>query len=165
KRPEEVIALRRIYGPAFFLIAVFASEDDRLSFLTNDKNIPYDRAVRLMARDEAEKEEYGQRMRETFALADVFVDLNAKDFKDQLSHFLNLLFGHPRETPTKDENAMFIAYAASLRSASLSRQVGASITTKDDELVAIGCNDVPCFGGGLYWPGKDDQRDHVLKYD
>src|SRR5207237_806457 len=31
--------------------------------------------------------------------------------------------------------------------------------------VATGCNDVPAPGGGLYWRGAGDQRDHVLGVD
>jgi len=60
---------------------------------------------------------------------------------------------------------MFLAYAASLRSGQLGRQVGAAITTRDGDVLAVGCNDVPKPGGGLYWPGPSDQRDHILKYD
>jgi deoxycytidylate deaminase len=55
---------------------------------------------------------------------------------------------------------MFAAYSASLRSACLSRQVGAAITAKSGEVIATGCNDVPKAGGGLYShaSGKDDMR-------
>lgn len=162
KRPEEVLTLRRIYGSGFYLIGVFATEKERLDFLKIDKNVPHDTAVDLIERDQAETDKHGQRTRETFELADAFIYLNANDFKEQLRRVLNLIFGHPFETPSQDENAMFMAYAASLRSAALPRQVGASIVTETGELVAIGCNDVPCAGGGLYWPGSRDKRDHKL---
>lgn len=169
KRPEEVVALRRIYGPGFFLIGVFASEKDRLQYLTRDKNIPRNKAQELIQRDEHEEEvPMGQRTRNTFQLADAFLKLKADElekFKDQLSRFVNLAFGKPVETPTPEENAMFLAYAASLRSADLSRQVGAAVVTKTGEVVGLGCNDVPREGGGLYWPGPDDQRDYVREFD
>ena len=29
----------------------------------------------------------------------------------------------------------------------------------------MGCNDVPRPGGGLYWPGEDDQRDAIIGFD
>ncbi len=54
---------------------------------------------------------------------------------------------------------MFLAYAASLRSADLSRQVGAVVVSAMGDIIATGANDVPAFGGGLYWPGPSDQRD------
>ena len=44
---------------------------------------------------------------------------------------------------------MFNAFAASLRSTCLSRQVGAAIADSKNELLSIGWNDVPAYGGGL----------------
>lgn len=46
---------------------------------------------------------------------------------------------------------MFLAFSASLRSADLSRQVGAVIT-KNREILGAGANDCPKPNGGLYWP-------------
>jgi deoxycytidylate deaminase len=46
---------------------------------------------------------------------------------------------------------MFLAFSASLRSADLSRQVGA-VVTQGDEVISTGANDCPKAGGGLYWP-------------
>lgn len=60
---------------------------------------------------------------------------------------------------------MFLAYAASLRSADLSRQVGAVVVSSEREVIATGANDVPKFGGGQYWHGEDDQRDWKRGYD
>jgi deoxycytidylate deaminase len=60
---------------------------------------------------------------------------------------------------------MYLAYAASLRSADLSRQVGAVITKSHGDVVSVGANDVPCAGGGQYWPDKNDQRDHAKRED
>jgi cytidine deaminase len=71
-----------------------------------------------------------------------------------------ILFGHPFVTPTREEFGMFQAKAAALRSADLSRQVGAAITTRSGDVIAVGTNEVPRAGGGLYWPGDDgDARD------
>lgn len=85
--------------------------------------------------------------------------------QEELGRFLDIIFGYPYSTPTRDEHAMFLAYASSLRSAQLGRQVGAVIVSKDGEVISTGANDVPRFGGGLYWPGSDDKRDHVVGYD
>ncbi|MCB1018320.1 MAG: dCMP deaminase family protein [Acidobacteria bacterium] len=163
KRPEEVAALREIYGPAFFLIGVSASESDRLHHLTQDKHISETEAERLMKRDLDEGEEYGQKTRETYHLSHVFValgdDQSHTSLKTQVRRFVDLVFGHPYQTPTLDEHSMFLAYAASFRSADLSRQVGAAIVTEKGDVLAVGCNDVPKSGGGLYWPGEADGRD------
>lgn len=55
---------------------------------------------------------------------------------------------------------MYVAYASGLRSACLSRQVGASIMNSDGVVIATGRNDVPKAGGGLYGPedGNSDAR-------
>jgi deoxycytidylate deaminase len=60
---------------------------------------------------------------------------------------------------------MFLAFTSSLRSADLSRQVGAVVVSAAGDVVAVGANDVPQARGGLYWPGPDDQRDHVKGED
>jgi deoxycytidylate deaminase len=165
KRPEEVTMLRKIYGLGFYLIGIFASQEERLEYLTNDKNIPKPDALKLMKRDEDEGQTFGQRTRDTFQLADVFVKLTDDAYKKQLERFLDLVFKFPYHTPEPDEHAMFLAYAGGLRSGQLSRQVGASLRSRTGDVIAVGCNDVPRAGGGLYWPGAYDQRDHIRKYD
>jgi len=152
--------LRRIYGPGFFLIGVFASEQCRRDYLEVQKGLEPNQATALIERDENENEPYGQRTRDTFQWCDVFVELEGDEYKTGLSRFLSLVFGNPHCTPRKQEYAMFFAYAASLRSGSLARQVGAAVTNSAGDLLAVGCNDVPRPGGGLYWEGdKDDDRD------
>jgi deoxycytidylate deaminase len=165
KRPEEVELLRAIYGDGFFLIGVFATENDRLKYLSQDKNVPPKQAVQLMRRDQEESVPFGQRSRRTFELADVFIRLKSDEYKGQLERFLDLVFGYPYNTPEPDEHAMFLAYSASLRSGQLARQIGAAVRSAGGDIIATGCNDVPRAGGGLYWPGPDDARDHVLRFD
>jgi deoxycytidylate deaminase len=118
-----------------------------------------------MKRDEDEALLFGQRTRDTFQLADVFVKLSEDAYKKQLERFLDLVFGFPYHTPEPDEHSMFLAYTAALRSGQLGRQVGASIRSGIGDVVALGCNDVPRPGGGLYWPGPEDQRDHIRRWD
>lgn len=165
KRPEEAQALRAIYGPGFFLVSVFSSQSDRLEFLVKTKSVPAEQARELLDRDADERDEFGQRTTEAFQLADVFVE--ASQCKPQIQRLLDLIFGAPFITPNLSEYAMFMAYAASVRSAQLGRQVGAALAAPSGEVLALGCNDVPRFGGGLYWPtdGDSDRRDHVLGYD
>lgn len=82
--------------------------------------------------------------------------------------FLALLFGEAIITPTRDEHGMFLAQAAALRSSSLSRQVGAAVLNAYGEVLALGVNEVPRYGGGQYWgaKGEVDGRDHVFRgYD
>ena len=167
KRPEEVALLRQIYGPGFFLIGVYAPEQERLMYLQTQKGVSEEKARKLLRDDQSEKSisDFGQNTRETYALADVFIQQDQGIYEDQLSRFVDLIFANPFITPEIDEHSMFLAYTAALRSGDLSRQVGAAICTSVGDIVALGCNDVPKFGGGLYWPGEADQRDHVRGSD
>lgn len=91
-------------------------------------------------------------MGKTFPLADYFVTSESRpDLEKQLKRLVQLTFGNPYVSPTRDEQAMFFAKAAALRSLDLSRQVGAAIVSEDGEILSSGCNEVPRFGGGLYW--------------
>ncbi len=61
---------------------------------------------------------------------------------------------------------MYAAKSASLRSADLSRQVGAAIFTDAGELVTQGCNEAPKAFGGTYWDSETpDYRDVRIGYD
>lgn len=85
---------------------------------------------------------------------------------------VELWFGYPFHTPTFDEYAMFMAFAAALRSADLSRQVGSVVALKN-EIISTGANDCPKCGGGLYWPERSgncisdhpDGRDYMRGED
>lgn len=62
-------------------------------------------------------------------------------------------------SPSQDETGMFTASSAALRSACLSRQVGAAIMDDNCNILSTGCNDVPAAGGGLYsCESKSDKR-------
>lgn len=157
KHPDEVNALRRIYGNGFFLIGVYAEPEDRKNVLTRRKNMSEEQADKLMKRDESEGLPYGQSTRDTFHLSDFFVHLlegnedEVKKTQNTLKRFLKVVFASPYQTPLFDEYAMFMAFAAATRSADLSRQIGA-VVAKNNEVLATGVNDCPRYGGGTYWP-------------
>lgn len=155
KHPEEVRRLRRVYTDGFYLIGVHSSKEMRRDHLT-EKNIDPPQAEELIKRDEDEVEGHGQHTRDTFHLADFFIHLGDKDlpWKNDLWRILDLIFRYPYFTPTFDEYAMFMAFASSLRSADLSRQIGAVIA-RNNEIIATGANDCPKPEGGLYWPKCD----------
>lgn len=162
KRPDEIIRLRQVYRPGLYVIGVFATEEERVEYLTRRKGYTKPQAEHLMRIDESQAEdEYGQRNRKTFHLADVFVATKDGDYKNQLERFLDLIFGNPFVSPTRNEHGMFLAAAASLRSAQFGRQVGAAILNNFGDVLSVGCNDVPRAEGGLYWEDdSDDCRDH-----
>lgn len=198
KNPEEVKTLREVYGTGFYLFAINESERFRLENLIETKNMGKEDATSLIKRDLDEGTLYGQKTRGVFELADFHLSLNGWEkaqgkfparksatekkqaakklvMQKQIERIIQLIFGNPFITPTFDEYAMFMAYSAGLRSADLSRQIGAVIATLGDEIVAMGANDCPKFGGGQYWPIYDEDtftyrdvengRDYMRGYD
>lgn len=172
--------LRRIYGVGFFLLGVSSPRDVRERELadaiargrgvTKSSRKAFSEiqqtAAKLVRKDEGEKSTFGQKLRETFHLSDFFLRLaddstrSKEAATEELRRFVELVMGNMEHTPRKDEYLMFQAYAASLRSGALARQVGAALATIDGEVIGLGCNDVPRAGGGLYWPeDPDDDRD------
>jgi deoxycytidylate deaminase len=176
KNPAEVDRLRRVYGTGFYLIGVHQGRSarvDRLADLISRSRGESSRPSRfrkhaeeLVELDFDDRDELGQKVSETFHLADVFVSLASggpparRRAKTALKRFVRVMLGATDETPSRDENAMFFAHSAALRSGDLSRQVGAVLTDVDGEVRAIGCNEVAKAFGGQYWAGdKPDGRD------
>lgn len=171
KRPEEIHTLRSVYGTALFVIAAHAPLSTRVETLSHqiarsrasgDADRFRERAEELIERDAAELDtSFGQNLRMTFPEADVIVDASqAEDLRKQVARVVRIIFSAPFETPTISEFAMFHAKAAALRSADLGRQVGAAIVNADGDVIAVGANEVPRAGGGLYWPdASPDGRD------
>lgn len=169
KHPEEVRLLRSVYGPRFVLVGAWSPKEERAAstvqrlrkMVPNREQSWYDQQVpRLMSRDEKDgSQSLGQRVRDTFELADAYVALKTgHPISEEIGRLVRLLFGAPFETPTRDEQAMFQAFGARLRSSAGGRQVGAVAIDSDGELLASGTNDVPRAGGGQYWTG--DSPDH-----
>lgn len=169
--------LRRIYGNKFVLIAAYLPRDKRLQNLAerianskgsmrNEDFIESARALNKVDEEESGNP-LGQNVRDTFPLADVFIDGSDPDhLVRSVNRFVELWFGHPFHTPSKTEYGMFLAKAAAVRSAALPRQVGASIATVIGDVVATSTNEAPKFKGGLYWPDDpNEKRDYHLGYD
>jgi cytidine deaminase len=170
KRRGEVDVLRSIYGPSFLLIAAYSPRLRRIDDLAHsiakshnqfDADGFRETAERLVEVDETEGVPLGQNVRETFPLADVFVRTDGpREIRQALLRFVEALFGFPFHTPTSDELGMMHARVSALRSSDLSRQVGSAIATSEGDIVSVGTNEVPRFGGGSYWPTDDrDSRD------
>jgi cytidine deaminase len=172
KHPDEARTLQDIYGKRFILIAAHAGDRRDQADLaaaiahSNSSSVSsehVEEAHRIAERDQAEADNpFGQNVRDTYPLADCFVDVsNEENLKREIQRFIELLFGAPVETPRVDEYGMFLATGASLRSAALGRQVGAAILDSCGAVIATGTNEVPRAGGGQYWAGDEyDRRDH-----
>jgi deoxycytidylate deaminase len=176
KRPEEIESLRRLYGENFVLVAAYGQEARRAEAMARriaasrdefDHRAYLGAAYELIRRDEGEEGRFGQSLRDSFWRADLFVDpSDDTEMQAAVKRFVELLFGRRISTPTKDENAIFAAWAAALRSGSLARQVGAVIVDDRGSVLASGTNEVPRAFGGVYWEDDpDDSRDHLSGVD
>lgn len=160
KRPEEVELLRALYRNLFYLVGVTKPHAQRVRLL-EDEGVDESETAGLMAIDRSEEGDHGQKLEKTLHLADFFVRNDvAMDQRDAIDRFVRLVHGDKSQTPDRMELGMYAAYAAGLRSACLSRQVGASISSPEGDILSTGCNDVPAPGGGLYTSrsGKPDFR-------
>jgi deoxycytidylate deaminase len=166
KHPDEVARLRHVYGKGFFLIGVSAPRRIRRETLKN-RNFPHDDANRLLDKDAAEEETFGQQTRATFELADAYLrvdgESDTRQVQAKVRRIVDILLSCPFHPPTQEEHAMFMAYAAALRSSDLSRQVGAVVANRSGDVVASGANDAPTPSGGPSSPARieftDDVRD------
>lgn len=178
KRQEEIGLLRQIYGRLFVLISVYSDVENRERFLiekiadshavSRPKSQHQSNARALLDRDENEEGvQHGQGLRNTFPLADLFLNIDDQEAAEKaLDRFLRAFFGAYTESPTPDEYGMYLAKSASFRSLDLSRQVGAAIVAGPGEIVTMGCNEVPKPNGGTYWAGDDpDDRDYHRGHD
>jgi deoxycytidylate deaminase len=126
-------------------------------------------AEKLVNDDQNEsKEEFGQRVSKIFHDADFVInnDIQKRSVDSQFQRFFELLFSSNTQTPTKQEYGMYHAKSAALRTADLSRQVGAAVFSESGEIVAMGSNEVPKAGGGTYWSDDEfDDRDFQRNVD
>jgi len=161
KTPDELETLRAIYGSRLIVIAAYSPKDQRLEHLarqiaasrgTENRSKWVHQPQELIARDEKEERAGGQDVSGTFHRADFFVRGWSREVaRTDIRRVLEILFGSPFRTPTRDEHGQFIAAGAALRSAEFSRQVGAAIATPKGSVIAVGTNEVPKAGGGSHW--------------
>lgn len=151
RNPEEINCLRKSFAE-FFLVGVFAEpelrwgrvkgkyDEDRRNFDEDDK------------RDSNGGVEYGQRVTDSFRMADIILlnnenivegNKNEEIFLAKLKQKIYLIEGKESFVPTYIETNMAIAYAASMRSSCLKRKVGAVIVDITGDVFSSGYNEVP----------------------
>lgn len=176
KRPEEIHLLRKVYGRKFIQISVSLDAEERIKrlakrFSAKKSNLSPDDALNaakaLVRRDLNEQSaKHGQRIEDVFYLGDVFVSASSEaTASSTIARFIEALFGRNSVSPNRDEYGMYIAASASLRSIDTARQVGAALFSERGEVIALGSNEVPAFGGGTYWtdheePHRDFEEGH-----
>jgi deoxycytidylate deaminase len=172
RHPAEAHLLRRLYQDAFTLVGVVCDPAERSVRLRGelydfkDRQLPGTIADvgAFMDRDADAPEKHGQHVVDTFHEADFFVD-NSRDAKDDpmntamnepLRRLVRLLTSGGVIRPSVAETAMHQAHSAQLKSACLSRQVGAALVDGQGNVVATGTNEVPKAGGGVYGEAFDE---------
>ena len=161
KHPHEVDLLRHVYGNSFCVIGVGCRPDIRTIRLQTKMNIDNaddEKLIDFVQRDAEDSEhKYGQQVNDTFHRADYFVDNTSSrenigqfTLPDELKRLCDIVFTGKIHRPRSEERGMYHAHAASMRSSCLSRQVGASILDANGDVVSVGANEVPKFGGGSY---------------
>jgi deoxycytidylate deaminase len=178
RHPAETSLFRRTYANAFALVGVVCEDRERrrrilAKFFTGpeqkDKGLVAE-AEAFISRDaDDEKDTHGQHVTDAFYEADFFVDNTEDDSKDEkqlldepLARLVTIIAHDKIERPTIEETAMHHAHSARVRSACLSRQVGAALLDRDGTVVATGTNEVPRAGGGVYGERSADtgEPDH-----
>jgi len=163
KHIDELEHFRCVYGNMFFQVGVLCEEDERLNRLIINKKICKKDAVEILENDRKHLSKNGMNVSKVLCESDFFIE-NTKDnvtsIEPEIKRFVELLFGVGVHTPTLHEYAMCCAQVSGVRSACLSKQVGAAIVAKDGAIISLGRNDVPKFGGGLYCceDGSNDNR-------
>jgi deoxycytidylate deaminase len=77
-----------------------------------------------------------------------------------LDRLVDVLTARPHLRPNRYEQALYLAKAASLRSAGLRGGIGCVLLDQHGDVLAAGANEVPRGGGGQYWcDSPDDSRD------
>jgi deoxycytidylate deaminase len=184
RHPAEVNLLRHLYQDAFVLIAVVCDEDIRRTRLSEKLGKPEPKKLDdLMRRDEKDNVKHGQQVAKAFQLADFYVDNTPDRFlysethvklkenpdwniNEELQRLVRIVNHEGVQRPKIEETAMHHAYSAQLRSACLSRQVGAALMDKNGNILATGTNEVPRAGGGVYGEMfHDQQREESIPLD
>ena len=152
KNQEELETLKLVYRDMLYFVGVFSPLVARERALSKS-GMSQTEIFALIDQDSGEEFDHGQTVRDTFPQADFFLRVDADtdaQIASRVERFLHLILGTKVLTPTYSEKAMYLAASAAGNSACLSRQVGASLTDKEGEVISVGWNDVPKFGGNLY---------------
>jgi deoxycytidylate deaminase len=154
---------RNVYESAFTLIGVVCEEDKRRGRIVKKYRNAGDKdAEEFMRRDAKDARKHGQQVSDTFYLSDFFIENSTERLKDgkianpdwriaeELGRLIKIITHQELVRPRIDETGMYEAHGVAMRSACLSRQVGAALVNRNGDVVAIGTNEVPKAGGGVY---------------
>ena len=178
KHQDEIALLRQIYRERFVCVGGGVPREERIKRLAGliaDSHGSTERhecereATRLAQRDEAEEEDEFATARTCVAPSPRPTSSSTPPTGRWPANSSTAACGPGRGTRSPPRRRRSSACSTPTRPACarpiLSRQVGAAITIGSD-VVAVGSNEVPAFGGGAYWTGQaGDARDFQLGQD
>jgi len=138
--------------PNFYLIAVWCPHNHRWDRVKEKYRGNYAEFEEDDKRDADEDIEYGQQVQLCVDQADIVITNDkphspkqaaVSALKGKIKQYIDLITGASVRPPTREEMAMAIAYATSLRSQCLKRTVGAAITDRNGVLISTGYNENP----------------------
>jgi deoxycytidylate deaminase len=161
--------LEDVFLDEFQLIFVHANRETRwarIKDLSAWGGAPRENFERLDNVDSDEKSvavgvgETGQEVRKLCAHADYYIvnHIPRSELRLQGVRFFELMVGVDLLHPTECERSMHLAFSAASHSACLSRQVGAALFDENGNLLGVGHNDPPKFGGGQYLDNKAQDK-------
>ena len=171
RNPEEVVFFRKNL-PNFFLFGIFSDPDvrwNRVKNIYSDDRRTFDVDDK---RDSGEGIRHGQRVTDTFRMADIIIlnnenifDGNDADrtYREKVREKLDLIERIIPFRPTNHETNMTMAYASSMRSSCIKRKVGALIVDKDGNAFSSGYNEVPSMQKPCQNEYGTCYRDHLKK--
>lgn len=151
RNPEEVEFFREKI-PNFYLLGIFAEPDIRWNRVKEKYGEDYREFKKDDKRDSGEKFSFGQRVTDSFKIADIILLNNANivpgNYNEELLNaklktYIDLIEGKNVFHPSPMETNMVIAYAVSMRSSCLKRKVGAVIVDISGNVFSSGYNEVP----------------------
>ncbi|ADP81555.1 deaminase [Pseudofrankia inefficax] len=179
----EVETLRQVYGRRAFFIAADAPRPERARLLAQlfERSSGLDATDAERAATHAVDRDFGlatsltappvgrgMRLSSSAALerCDLFVRCDdPTQTRRHVRRLVECIHSHPFHTLTMDELGMAAAYRGSLTTAVLARRVGTAIMV-DEQIVAVGANEVPKAGGGYYHTeSQPDGREFMAGLD
>lgn len=169
KNNGDLFLLRKIFRDEFYFCFIHSDKESRWRRMIDYKSWKEEDEKEFHDRDEIDNDEKkmypavlnaGQQVGKLAAYADYYVvnNSNREELGQESNRFLSLLLGEDISQPTYDERCMHLAFSSANSSGCLSRQVGAAIFTPHGNVLAVGHNDVPKFGGGVYFPESANDR-------
>ncbi len=168
----EIDYLSDRFGDKFFLLAIYAPDQERWDRVRNDyvrRGLDEQDFRADDKRDQDEETPHGQQVVLCVDRADVFISNSQhlaslqlqRALREKIAGYVALLSGAEPRYPTPDEVLMNMAFSASHATKCLKRRVGAVIVDENGEAISVGFNENPDKIQPCVFEFKECFRDRV----